>query len=414
MRAPPATPAPRPDRAPPALSPPPGHPRFPLVDSVRALAALAILVAHGAYFTGALQTTWYGPLVANLGVGVTVFFVISSFLLYRPFVAADLTGAPRPRAADFARRRLLRVVPGYWVALTVIAIFPGLVGVFSHDWWRYYGLLQVYGTRTVVGGIAAAWSLCIEMSFYLLLPLHALLMRRLTVARGVESRVRIELRVLAGLALASIVLRAITLFSGGSVLELTLAGTFSWFALGMALAVLSVSWQRRPREPGAVRFIAARPLACWGIALAAFLALSAVLAPAHATLRYSPGQWLAYHLLAGVIALFFLLPAVFGQEAGGLPRRLLALRGLGWLALVSYGLFLYQGGVILELYELRADRWVPSAPVIVFLGVALPVTIACAAASYYLVERPFLRLKTRRPRSREPAPVAEPLSSPGG
>ena len=38
--------------APPAVAPPPGHPRFPLIDSLRAIAALCVVVAHTAVFAG--------------------------------------------------------------------------------------------------------------------------------------------------------------------------------------------------------------------------------------------------------------------------------------------------------------------------------------------------------------------------
>src|SRR3712207_6891277 len=53
-------------------------------------------------------------------------------------------GRPAPRIARYARRRVLRIVPAYWVALTLLAIFPGIVGVFTADWWRYYLFLQLY------------------------------------------------------------------------------------------------------------------------------------------------------------------------------------------------------------------------------------------------------------------------------
>ena len=106
---------------------------------------------------------------------MAVFFVLSGFLLYRPFFNAELTDAPRPRIRDFARRRVLRIVPAYWLTLTALAIFPGLVGVFSDHWWRYYGFLQVYSSPPLlrITGIPVAWSLCIEVSLYLALPFYA-------------------------------------------------------------------------------------------------------------------------------------------------------------------------------------------------------------------------------------------------
>ena len=76
-----------------------------------------------------------------------LFFAISGFLLYRPWVAA-----PRPAPRRYARRRALRILPAYWLALTLLAIFPGIVGVFTGDWWRYYLFLQLYSADTAQPG----------------------------------------------------------------------------------------------------------------------------------------------------------------------------------------------------------------------------------------------------------------------
>lgn len=387
------------------VAPPPGHPRFPHMDGLRAIAALGVLVSHAGYFSGASADAWYGPAVANGTAGVTVFFVLSGFLLYRPFVAADLDGAPRIRVRDYARRRVLRIFPAYWVALTVLAIYPGLVGVFTGDWFWFYGMLQVYGPETrPVEGIAAAWSLCVELSFYALLPLYAATMRRLPAAR----RPRAEWTALAVLAAASVALRGVSLTSGGTFLELTLAGTFAWFALGMALAVASV---RPPARLTAV--VAARPGACWALAAAAYLALCLVLrAPAAGPLAYSSGQWLAQHVLSAVVAVALVAPAALGAEAGGWPRRVLTWAPLAWLGLVSYGIYLWQGGWVLVLWEHGAREWVPSAPFAVMTAATLVGTVACAAASYYAVERPLMRWKHPR-RARERAAVGSaPVAAP--
>ena len=61
---------------------------------------------------------------------MTVFFVLSGFLLYRPFLAADLDGLRPVALRDYARRGVLRIVPAYWLALTVIALWLNLDEVF--------------------------------------------------------------------------------------------------------------------------------------------------------------------------------------------------------------------------------------------------------------------------------------------
>ena len=82
-----------------------------------------------------------------------------------------------PNARKFWVRRLLRIVPAYWLALTVLTyVFhattmgPGWQGVVSH-----YFFLQIYSPTQIFYGITQAWSLCTEMTFYLFLPFYAAL-----------------------------------------------------------------------------------------------------------------------------------------------------------------------------------------------------------------------------------------------
>lgn len=179
----------RPTAAP--LAPPPGHPRFPLMDSMRALAALSVFGYHVGYVTGANQHPTLGVFTSVLNVGVPIFFVISGFLLYRPFVAAR-HGAPRRRVRDYARNRVLRIVPAYWVALTAAAGFPGLMGVFTGDWPWYYGFAQIYSPQRALLGLPVAWTLAVEVSFYLLLPVYALVVARMLQGRARSHSVAVE------------------------------------------------------------------------------------------------------------------------------------------------------------------------------------------------------------------------------
>ena len=139
-----------------------------------------ILAFHVFELTGRLGFGITGRFAEVAGFqAVIAFFVISGFLLYRPYVAARARAGPVPRTGRYARRRALRILPAYWIALTLLAIYPGLQGVFSGDWWRYYGYLQLYSSRTELQGIPVAWSLCVEVTFYITLPLWAIAIRRL-------------------------------------------------------------------------------------------------------------------------------------------------------------------------------------------------------------------------------------------
>ena len=128
---------------PPAVAPPPGHRRFGLFDALRATAALMILGYHCAAAVGAIGPGRTGLVTQHLESGVTVFFLISGFLIYRPFVAARESDRPAPRLRDYLRRRALRIVPAFWFGLTVFALARGYGHDFWSHWWVYYGFAQV-------------------------------------------------------------------------------------------------------------------------------------------------------------------------------------------------------------------------------------------------------------------------------
>jgi peptidoglycan/LPS O-acetylase OafA/YrhL len=409
------------EAVPDAVKPPPGNPRFPLFDGLRAIAALSIVVTHVSGATHANDTTWWGHLTARLNVGVTIFFLISGFLLYRPFVAARLNGRPAPRVRDFYRRRVLRIVPAYWLALTVLAIWPGLSLVFSDHFWVYYGFLQVYNRFWIFGGLGIAWSLCIEVTFYLVLPFYAMAIARWLAGREPARQARAELVLLGSLAVAVVAARTIQhSIADQSIFPYTLPGTFDWFALGMGLAVTSAALHAAPRHHRGVALVARSPSLCWLTAFALFCVASfAAGLPRTLPYNYSGPSWLAEHVLFAAIAFFLLLPAVFGDDRGGLPRRVLAHPVAAWLGLVSYGIYLWHVPLVLRFNELGVGRWIPGTTFPTEVVVAVAAAVVCAAASYYLVERPILRFKDRRrpPRPRDArvlSRVARPRSDTAG
>lgn len=318
----------------------PGQSRYPMLDSLRGIAIAGVIVGHASAFTGGIDNPIYGRATMYQFANVAFFFVMSGFLLFRAFAKSHAGLRPFPEIRAFLRRRVLRIMPGYWVALTVLTLWLGLSGPFTHDWWRYYGLLQVYDARTAIHGIPPAWSLCVEASFYLLLPVFGLLLahagRRLP-----WTWWRTDLAGIGLLALVGIVARGL-LIDGPHLplVQPTLLGQLDWFALGMALAVGSILWEGREEEFGVLRLISRAPwlplLLAFGVWVFGWLQF----ANGHPDVAATAS--LPQHELEGLIALLVTLPAVIGFRAGGRTRRILSHPFLLWAGAISYGTYLWH------------------------------------------------------------------------
>lgn len=396
--------------------------RFPLVDSLRAIAAILVVAAHSAFAAGIYNDEFLRRFVTRLDVGVTVFFLISGFLLYRPFFRARFAGERQPATAAYAWRRFLRIVPAYWVALTIIAwVQLDHAEIFSvRGFFTYYCFGQVYTPGTGLGGIPQAWTLCVEVGFYAFLPFWALAMRWLP-GRDARTMVRWELIALAGLALASFVYKVVLVQQGAlddaslGPYMLSLPPFLDQFAVGMTLAVASVWLASRDHEPWAVRVLDRRPGIAWGFAFAVFVVVSTLVGlTGEFGEHVDRSEFFLRHMLFTLIALGLLLPASFGNPSRGLVRRLLGNRVLLWLGVVSYGIYLWHSAVYEQLTRWHFGEVAEVTHRYIWFFAALAVTTVVAAASYYIIERPALSLKRlvgrRAPGKpgeaiREPAPV---------
>jgi peptidoglycan/LPS O-acetylase OafA/YrhL len=372
--------------------------RFPLLDSARGIALLAVVAAHSSFFMSIGGSTSLSHL--RFDFSVRVFFMISAFLLYRPWVRARLAEWEPPSATAFGWRRLLRIVPGYYLALTVIAIWIGLPYVFSaHGIWTYYGFAQVYQPGWAVGGLTQAWTLCVEVVFYAALPLWGALMRRL---RASSNRVKIRQELLgcAALFVLSLAYKVAITATGatdgdaGVPLQLNTLTFLDDFAIGMALGVLSAFYEGRRDLPRALRVHDRYPSIAWGVALALLAVTSlGVGLFGRVGANISGPEYVARHYLLALIGVGMLLPALFGDPARGLVRRVLANRVLAYLGMISYGVYLWHFAVLLQL-----DRWglgdvAADTSQLIWFPAGLAGGVLLASISWFAVERPFTSLK---------------------
>jgi peptidoglycan/LPS O-acetylase OafA/YrhL len=396
--------------------------RFPLFDSMRAIAALSVLAFHAAYSAGIgiFDAATFRQLTSRLDVGVTIFFVISGFLLYRPFVRARLYGEPPPRVVAYLWRRALRIAPGYWVALAVVAVWLGLNDVLTPGGVvRYFGFAQIYDARTALRGIGQAWTLCVEVTFYAFLPLWALAMRALP-GRGDRRRVlAIEVAGLLLLFVASSLYKVWALRQVGPT-ELSsapflmpLPNFLDQFAVGMGLALLSV-WYEGRDLPRPLAIVRRWPSIGWLAAIVAFwLAATQIGYNGDPLQHYSRTTFVLRHELYTAIALGAVIPALFAESGRGFAGRVLGNRVLAYLGLVSYGFYLYHHAVLQQVMDWLGDDLPVSIGwrLLVYLPAAAIGAALLASLSYYAVERPALSLKRLLP-LRSPAARGEAVAEP--
>ena len=389
---------------------------------MRAIAAILVVLVHTSFASGFTVRSSAGIYTARLEVGVAVFFLISGFLLYRPFAASHIAGGAAPAIGKFWVRRLLRILPAYWLAF-LITNYVMHIDTKVHPGWHslliYLGLVQLYFPSHALTGITQAWSLCTELAFYLFLPFYAMF-----VVRGRRSdrhQLARELTSVAGLFVIGLGLRFWLLHFHthlSYVMLEWLPSCFDLFALGMLLAVLS-SWLAHRGSTPRWLWNPFMPWISWLLALGALWA-SAHLGISRSPLEHnSPGRGLALEILYGLFAFFVLLPAVFGPQQRGVIRWGLRFKPVAALGIVSYGIYLWHQAWV-DMYI----RWTGELfriPLPKLFGVALGLAVASATASYVLVERPILKLKDRlgwwgrtgraRPAavSSDPVPVRVPV-----
>jgi peptidoglycan/LPS O-acetylase OafA/YrhL/4-amino-4-deoxy-L-arabinose transferase-like glycosyltransferase len=378
--------------------------RFAGFDGLRALAALGVLVTHVALHVGFVVRDPRGDYLSRLDVGVAVFFALSGFLLYRPFVARRMDGRPTGRTRDYLRNRFLRIFPAYWLALTVLAVVMDVRNRNDFqsfgDFVVYYGLLQSYSAHTALGGLQQAWTLTNEVAFYILLPLWAAggawLWRRLAPRRAVVA----ELGILGMAAAAALAFRYwLHGYSGDDVTLGTfdprlhwLPANFHLFVPGMALAV-ALEWSRRKDAPLRIlEWPRRHPLVCWLGAAACFWAVSTQLGLGFEVGATEPTQGVVKELLYGGVGFLLVLPVALAGAT--LPRSLrwLGSRPMVALGVVSYGIYLWHEGVT-DIYRDVFDVPIFTGSFPAALAVTLAGTVAAAAISYFVIERPALALK---------------------
>ena len=376
----------------------------PGVDGVRAAAALMVFAFH---FLGAANPSWlHGELrrwVWQLGPqGVAMFFVLSGFLLYRPFATSTLLDKPFRSVRSFYARRFVRIFPAYWLALGA-AIALGLSDIHNVSAFAVAATLtQGYRRGSELIGLGVAWTLVVEVSFYLSLPLLARCLRGLA-GRGANRARILQAQVigLVALELSAVLCRSYVLWGGPfraapsgtwfSVFALpqSLFWHLDCFVLGIALALVSVIVEQSRRLPRGLAILVRRPGVCW---VAALLCFAVACTLKLGGVGNGPATKMSHFIavpLRGLSAALFLLPVVLPMVVPSRLIRCLRSRIARVIGLGTFGIYLWHLVIIGYTRRWFHDpRWTTNL-VGRFALVAL-LTGCAAALSYLCIERPLM------------------------
>lgn len=406
----------------------PTHRRIIGLDGVRGLGCLAVVVGHvGEWYT---PHTHHKVLLDILGLALILFFVLSGFLLFLPYVRN--LAKPQghiPNTRQYALHRIFRVFPGYLVIFLICnfilratyienpAIQPRGTQLGSGmitdpgELLANLTLVQTYIPQYMQTGINPSWSLTLELAFYISLPLLGMLMFAL------RGRVRMHPLLLSCLAPA--ILLAVA-FVGRAFIPLVYAnvnvhnyvpvpgsdinelGLQNWgpniaavftrslltnadlFAYGMLAAVLFVAVERQVVSESAARW--------WHRASILAIPLVGVV-----TLILLKGQSAFATAAIGVVSGFFIILVVLPLAWGADSRiaRWFDARPFHFVGVISMSVYLWHFPLLLLLgrYHLVAgDTW---GGMFRNMAVVTAVTLVLSTVTYYAVERPGLDLVKR-------------------
>lgn len=366
-----------------------GH--IPALDGLRAIAVILVLLRHsGSVYlrlTGnevayhALFENPFGHFFLNGWIGVDLFFLLSGYLISRPFFVRQVVGLKY-----YLARRALRILPAYLVTLALIVggVFPGYIIDTANMAWRvsYHLLfLQDYLPSNI---LVVLWSLGVEEKFYLLCPLLLPLILKL-------PNTRYQYAALLGIVLLAPAARGLTWLHDGQPdayydLFRTYRSPFHACIDGLFLGVLIARYQT-DKTIRHVSLPTARLIMYGGFAALLTLMFS------HELLDYS--AMLALVLRPTGVDLIMAL-IVFGTVMGG-GGAWLAGTMMRYVGKISYSIYLLHVLVLPACYALACRLtgvdvapWFP-----LFLVLLVVASIGCASLMYYMVEQPCLRLKDR-------------------
>ncbi len=226
---------------------------IPEVDGIRFIAIGAVILFHlNGYMLARVAdrypdhgASWLARIALHGDYGVQLFYVLSGFILGLPFARSYLAGGPRVKLRAYFLRRLTRLEPPYLLNLALmfaaLVFVKGESAAFLAPHLAASAVYQhglIYGEMSLINGVA--WSLEVEIQFYVLVPL-------LTAVFAVPQIGRRRAIIVAGMLAAALVhlIPAATLGRA----SMTIIYFLAYFLAGFLLAdIYLVSWRERPTQ----------------------------------------------------------------------------------------------------------------------------------------------------------------------
>lgn len=360
-------------------------PRFVALDGLRAVGALGVMLTHVGFNSGFSINERLGALVGRLDVGVALFFVVSGFLLFRPHVAAHLTGQARQSLRAYLVRRAARILPVLWIAVAATWILvrkdedPGM-------YLAHATLTQIYFEDHHLYGLTQMWSLSTEVAYYLVLPLLAWILCRRRQGRDWVSHV---VPILLALCIVSPIWMYVSTAQGHGLARLWLPGFIGWFSAGMLLAIWFETRRLDVVRVSRLSELAEHPGTAWSLAGALFVLSASRIAGPLDLSEPSALEAASKNLLYLLIGALVVLPCVPRQTSRSWGLSLLSGRLGRFLGDISYGFFAYHV-IVLVLVE----RWLGLTSFDgEFTKRLVPTTIlsvVVASISFYALEKPLM------------------------
>ena len=396
------------------------------LDGVRAIACLSVIIYHLHYF---MYRASYDiePNVGKLGKaiissgwsGVTLFFVLSGFLLFMPYAKYLLFALQRPSTRIFYWRRILRIIPGYYLALVLLTLFmhPEYLQPAYFSRLILFPLFLMDSPTTYQQIDGPFWTLAVEWQYYMLLPLlvwgFGLLVKQ---SSSPQRRFWRTIICLTGMVLWGISTRYVgyyytTLHPTATILVsrpvlnvfllLTYGSTgkyFEDFAIGMLCSLIYTYTRNSVQENKVMQTLDRHSMWLWGAGVLLLLFMScwsiyhhlAFLEPFIGNHRFLSEMGYASGYGLCIVAILFGPPGL---------KMLFSWSPLRWIGSLSYGMYIWHVP-FLALFETFIVKKIAttfiSTYALYWASVVL-VTIPLAYLLYRFIERPCMQLGKRTP-----------------